>query len=494
MSPSLRRRLTFSHLTVALLGMVLAGILTGLAVERVYLGTQRENLLAQAQLIAAGVIDEELPAGTILSSDPYSQTTNIQPGIHTRLLADSGMVLFSLPLDGGSGPVRVPLGVDPGIVTAEELLERSEIKAALAGRAQTVVRRPTAAGSPRRVLYAAAPVRDGDGEISGLVYLAMPLPAGGLPPQLLLQLAGAVLLGGLVAGSAGIWLSGELSRPLETMERAAGAIAAGDLEMRVPDEAPARELASLGETFNRMAAQLQRGREIQNGFIADVTHELRTPLTVIKGTVETMEEGAWDDLESRERLLASMHSETDRLIRLVNDLLTLTRADADALNLHLQLVDLLQFTEERCRQLAPLASEKGMNLETVCFGEGPFWVDADRDRLAQVLDNLLDNAIRHSPEGAVVTAGISRQDALVSCSVRDRGAGIPAEHLPRIFERFYRLDRARDRREGGAGLGLAIACSLIDAQGGDIRAESSPGKGTAVIFSLPAAENCHRTD
>ncbi len=487
MGSPLRRRLTLSYLGVVLLGMLLAGLLAGQVVEQLYLNTQKENLTARAVLNAAGISQEVLPAGNSFNPDPYTQTTNVQPGIHPRFLSESGAVLYSLPLSSDSDLLPEPLVEDPGLVSAAELMERSEIISALNGQTDTAVRRPITSDSPRRVLYAAAPVWDEVGSLSGLVYLAMPLPAGGLPPIMLVELIGAVLLGGLSAGGIGIWLSRELSRPLENLESAAEAIAAGDLERRVPVQDEIRELSGLARTFNRMAVRLQQSRESQNVFIADVTHELRTPLTVIKGTVETMEDGAWDDLESRERLLGSMHSETDRLIRLVNDLLVLTRADDSALNLNLNKLNLLQLAEERYRQLTPLASEKGVGFKVTSQAGGSFLVNGDQDRLAQVLDNLLNNAVRHSPKGTSVTVQLDSLQDRVSCIVQDRGEGIPPKHLPRIFERFYRVDPARDRREGGAGLGLAIARALVEAHGGEIEIESTPGVGTAVKFWLPSS-------
>ncbi len=494
MSVPLRRRLSLSHLAVVMLGMILAAAFAGLAVEELYLNTQRENLLAQAQLTAAGMPIRELPTAPFFTAEPYSQTSNVEPGIHTRLLGESGAVLFSLPLPEDDTPLQEPYREDPGVVPAEELLQRSEIQAALDGQADTAIRRPFSAPS-RRVLYAAAPVRNQEGEVSGLVYLAMPLPAGGLPAGLLLQLVGAVILAAGFSGAAGIWLARGLSRPLEALERAAAAVAAGNLDQRIKKNTSIRELAGLGKTFNRMADHLQRSREIQNAFIADVTHELRTPLTVIKGTVETIEDGLWDDLESRDRLLGAMHRETDRLIRLVQDLLVLTRADAEALQLSIQSVDLKDLAEDRCARFSPLAAAQQveLRLEEDPAAGGDFCVQGDPDRLAQVLDNLLDNAIRYAPENSIIRLTLGEMNGEITCAISDQGPGIPAEHLPYIFERFYRVDPARDRREGGAGLGLAIARSLVEAQQGSIRAESTLGKGTEITLGLPPAENCHQS-
>jgi signal transduction histidine kinase len=253
------------------------------------------------------------------------------------------------------------------------------------------------------------------------------------------------------------------------------------------------ELDSLKQTFNDMAESLRRSDEAKKAFIADVTHELRTPLTVIKGTIETLEDGALDDTEGRGPLLTSMQRETDRLIRLVNELLVLTRADAGALQLNLQPVDLAKLAQSRCHVFLQLATRQGIAL--ICKSDRPrlprdlrqsdLLVNADPDRISQVIDNLLDNAIHHSPEKSTITISIQAANVGVECSVSDQGTGIPAEHLPFIFERFYRVDASRNRKDGGTGLGLAIARALIYAQGGQIRAQSVEGEGTTITFWLP---------
>jgi signal transduction histidine kinase len=484
MPASLRLRLTLSHLAVLLTGMLLAGLLAWISVERLYLSSQSANLLAQARLIAAALQDVPLP---LQASDPYSQAANIQPGIHTRLLTEGGGVAFSLPLILGGSAVQVPVVEQGALVSPEELLARGEIQQALQGQAATAVRRVEAAGDGR-VLYAAAPVYDSAGALTGIVYLAEPLPVGGLPPEVLLQLGGAVLAAGLLAGLAGFFLARRLVRPLEDLSRTAAAVGTGDLGQRAPTGSRVTELDSLGRAFNAMAADLERSKQARDAFLADVTHELRTPLTVIQGTIETLQDGALYDRKGRGSLLEGMQRETSRLIRLVNDLLVLTRAEAGALQLDLQPVNLAELAHQRCGRLARLAAQRRIELrvddETGRPPRGS--VRGDADRLAQVLDNLLENAIRYSLEAAVVNVTIRREGGRVSVSVADTGAGIPHEHLPFVFERFYRVESARDRRSGGSGLGLAIARSLVIAQGGGIQASSEPGRGTKVTFWLPA--------
>jgi len=480
---TIQRRLFLTTLTVLLTGMSLAVVLVWLAVGKLYLDTQRENLLAQAQLTASALQGVSLP--TILA-EPYSQTSNMQPGIHTRLLGEQGAVLFQLPLAADSGPVQAPLAENTASVSGADLLQRPEIQSALRGIPDTAIR-PVASAGNRRVLYAAAPVFAEDGNITGIVYLATPLPPASLPVEVLLQLTGAVLLAVLMAGVAGAFLSWRMARPLEGLARVASAVAGGDLDQSVPVDSDIRELHSLSEAFNHMLASLRRSNQLKNAFIADVTHELRTPLTVINGTIETLEDGALDDLEGRAPLLASMQNETRRLIRLVNDLLVLTRADADALNLKIETIDLGELARVRCEHLSPLAEPRRVTLTVEARGQAE--VRGDADRLSQMLDNLLENAIRHAPEASTVTVTIQREGNEIRCSVSDRGPGIPAQHLPFVFERFYRADPARDRHSGGAGLGLAIVRSLVLAQGGRVAADSLEGQGAAVTFWLPAVEN-----
>jgi signal transduction histidine kinase len=483
---SMQRQLSLYILAVLLLGMSLAGVLGWLTVERLFLENLSENLLAQASLAAAALQDLPLPAGVY---EPYAQSANLLPGIHARLLGDQGGVAFSLPILADSAPVQAPLAENTGFVASSELRQRPEIQSALQGEPASAVRRVRAAGN-RRVLYAAAPVYSEWGEITGIVYLATPLPPTRLPPGVVLQWVGAALVALLLAGALGIRLSRGIARPLENLAQSADAIAGGDLDQSVPVDAHIRELTSLGQAFNRMAASLRRVDQVKNAFLADVAHELRTPLTVIKGTVETLEDGALDDIEGRGPLLSSMHRETDRLIRLVNDLLVLARADAGALNLKVETLDLAELARMRCNQFLVLTAPRQVSIDVAV--EGRTHVIGDPDRLSQVLDNLLDNAIRHAPQGSMVSVLIQGDGGVVRCAVCDQGPGIPAQHLPLIFERFYRADAARYRNKGGSGLGLAIVQSLVAAQGGGVSAESVEGQGAAISFWLPADPNCHQ--
>jgi signal transduction histidine kinase len=475
---SIRARLSFNYLLVLALGMALAAALSWRAVSDLYIEAQRDNLLAQARLIGTALQGAALPD----NPQPYLQTANVTPGIHTRLLTEGGAVVVGLPLTQAF--VQMPLAEQNASVTTSELLQRTEIESALRGTPATALRRVF---GNQRVLYAAAPIYGDDGRISGIVYIAAPLPDAGLPTNILIQLSGAVILAVLLASLAGRFLARRIARPLEGLSLASSRIANGDLNACASIDSGIKELHELGRTFDSMAESLRRSDAAKKAFIADVTHELRTPLTVIKGTIETLEDGALDDRRGRGPLLASMQRETDRLIRLVNELLVLARADAGQLGLALSPVDLGSLARGRCENLAALAARSGVDLKVDDRADGNTHALADIDRLSQVLDNLLDNAIRHSPKDTTVAVTVAEADGRVECSVRDRGPGIPAEHLPRIFERFYRVESSRERTRGGAGLGLAIARALVHAQGGEIDAESVEGGGTRITFRLPRA-------
>lgn len=495
MKLSLGARLALSYLAVILIGMGIVIPLAWLAVERQYLNTQRDNLLAQAKLVAAALSSEAPPEA---SPAPYSQSSNVLPGIHTRVIDPLGAVVIDLSATGQSlepsGLTLPQLAQNAsGLVTPEELVSRPEIAQARLGQPATAIRHVDGTGG-RRVLYAAAPVLSGEGAVLQIVYLATPLPNtqwSAFPLAVRWQFGAVILASILLASGAGLWLARRISRPLEKLAGAAQAVAAGDLAQTVPEDPGITVLARLGRAFNSMTASLRKADQLKTAFISDISHELRTPLTVIKGTIETLEDGALDDLAGRAPLLASMSRETERLIKLVNDLLVLTRADAGALNLQPVLVDLGELARLRCVHFERVANQRQVSLRTVTNPQpaerASFLVFADPDRMAQVLDNLLDNAIRYSPPGSQVTVTLSREADQVACRVADTGSGIPAQHLPFIFERFYRADAARGRGEGGSGLGLAIVRGLVLVHGGRTAAESVEGQGATLTFWLPAA-------
>jgi heavy metal sensor kinase len=485
---SLGTRLALSYLAVILVGMGIIAPLAWWAVENLYLNTQSASLIAQAQLVAAA-LRSEAPANA--QPLPYSQMSNTLPGIHTRIIDAEGAVVIDLALPAqlsATSLVSLPQLAQnaSGLVTADELFNRPEIAQARSGQAATAIRRIEAAGG-QRVLYAAAPVIAAGGEVLQIVYLATPLPdtqLSALPEPVRWQFGIALVAAILLATATGLLLARRITRPLEKLISAAHAVAGGDLGQSVPEDPAIAELAVLGRAFNRMTTSLRQSDQAKTAFISDVNHELRTPLTVLKGTIETLQDGALDDLNARGPFLESMSRETERLIRLVNDLLILTRADAGALNLQLRPVDLAELARSRCEHFALAATQRQVGLR-VESGSQSYMAMADPDRIAQVLDNLLDNALRYAPPTSQVTVTLAREAGQAVCRVSDQGPGIPAKHLPLIFERFYRVDPARGRAQGGSGLGLSIVRGLVLAHGGRVSASSVEGEGTTLTFWLP---------
>lgn len=265
--------------------------------------------------------------------------------------------------------------------------------------------------------------------------------------------------------------------PLRGLTAASQTIAEGDLSARAPVQGR-DEIAQLADAFNQMAGSLSRAEEARQNQTADIAHELRTPLTVIQGTLEAMLDGVYS--ADQENLLAAL-AQTRTLARLVEDLRLLALADAGRLRLHTAPLDLAPFLRQIVEAHQPQALERGVSL-TLETPPSLLLVEADRDRLAQVLGNLLGNALRYAPQGGHITARAMEQNQEIVVAVADDGPGIPPEDLPHLFERFWRGGRARRRATGGSGLGLTIARSIVKAHGGRIWAESVEGEGVA---SLP---------
>lgn len=281
-------------------------------------------------------------------------------------------------------------------------------------------------------------------------------------------------------------------RPLEEMEKTSRAIAAGDLALRLREPAVDDEIGRLARAFNVMVARLEGMLTRQQRFMADVSHELRTPLTAIAGSIEMQLLGAHQaDAAAGGRLLRGMYAETERMRRLVEELLTLARLDEGRLTLRMEPVDAGALALALCEDARPLASAQTLRCEPPGDATGePLLVRADADRLKQALLILLDNALKFTPAGGSVTLRARRDDdtPFAIFEVADTGVGIAPEDVPHVFDRFYRADPARaraQRRGGGSGLGLAIARSLVEAQGGALNLTSALNVGTTVTMRIP---------
>lgn len=269
-----------------------------------------------------------------------------------------------------------------------------------------------------------------------------------------------------------------LFRPLEDIAVVARQITrADDLSRRVPDTGRKDEIGDLTMALNQTLERLENLFRTQQRFLADVSHELRTPLTTIRGNVDLMRRMGMVDPE----FLNDIQAELERMTRLVNDLLMLARADVGSVRIMREPVEIDSVVIDVYRQVAMVEQPVTIKLNEV----DQAYVLGDRDRLKQLLLNLVDNAIKYTPEGGEVRMGLSKSEDRVHIYVSDTGIGISEEDLPHIFDRFFRVDKARSRAMGGTGLGLSIARSVVEAHGGDIHVTSKLGEGTTFYVSLP---------
>ena len=292
------------------------------------------------------------------------------------------------------------------------------------------------------------------------------------------QLLVAGLIAGLLAVIAGYIVAGMLGRRVRRLERAAGRVAAGQFVEPLPVDSE-DELGQLTEAFNDMQQRLSRVDRARKEFVANASHELRTPLFSLGGFIELLED---EDLDpaSRAELLSAMHGQVDRLQKLAVDLLDLSRLDAGSFELEQERVDLAEIVEMVVSEFQP-AMRRGVADVQLRLPDGGVEVTCDRERVAQIMRILVDNAIRHTPEGTPVTVSAARRNGTAKITVADWGPGLEGGEASQVFDRFF----TGDAENGGAGLGLAIAKELAERMHGEIRLKSRPGR-TAFTFEMPS--------
>jgi signal transduction histidine kinase len=487
--------------------MGLSGFLLLSFLERYFLEAAEDSLLTQAQITAQALIPgavTQIPASEdeTRRSKLASVYNTIQQQQSRNLALQTENVLVPEPATGSldltyltdaslqfSAQLETRLQIldTQGTVLVDSRQEQQGLNLAsdpLVAQALSgqYASQPDDSGTMRLALPALV-----DNQLAAVIYVSQPLSdVNSVLADLRLRWLISTLIALGLSGLVGLLLSTAIARPLRRLTAAAGAVARGELNQQVPVRSR-DEVGQLSQAFNDMTARLKAARQMQLDFVANVSHELRTPLTSVKGMIETLRDGAVDDFEVRDRFLATVESETDRLIRLVNDLLVLSRADSAALNLRLAPADLGQLAQRCLDRLAPQARAGQIELRLENDPATPS-IPVDSDRIAQVLVNLIDNAIKFSKPGGTITVKIRpgpAESGLVQ--VCDEGSGIPAADLPHLGERFYRVDKARARSGGGSGLGLAIAQALVSAHGGRLWIESQEGHGTVANISLPPA-------
>jgi two-component system, OmpR family, sensor histidine kinase BaeS len=455
MGRSLRTRLLASFFVAIALPLAVLGMYAVPAIERATLDYLLTNLTLTARLTAAEV-----------AAAPQGVPRSAQINRWARVLG----VRVAVVLPGTAFKVSADL---PQGITGEP-----GMPAALGGE---VAKGQLKDAAGRQWLYAAVPVQRG-GAVAGAVDLLLPLSNVEMVFwQVRWALAAAFAIAAALAAGVVLYLTDALFRPVAALKAAAQRVGAGDLEQRLPESAD--ELGDLARVMNGMARALNERETHRRDFLANVSHELRTPAANIQFTAHALLAGAAAERGQRERMLETVAREADRLTRLVRQLLDLWILQSGHATLPRQRVPVRGLLEDAAGRFTARAAAAEVRLEVQAV-PGAAAIEGDPDRLAEMLDNLLDNALRSTPAAGSVTLAARADDGAIVLEVADTGRGIRGSDLLFIFERFYRGGTARDRASGGSGLGLSIVKAIVDAHGGQISASSSAA-GTKFLIRFP---------
>jgi signal transduction histidine kinase len=472
---SLRGRFLFYFLVLSVLSLFLFGALFAYFVWREKNREEeaaRSELVEQAQEMARDLelafsLGQQFPELPIANIERVTQLLRLEGKLINAasvVVDERGGVVAPKPL-----PVRVPREIDPSLL-ADGKTETHATDLGPVGDA-FVVTVPLDISSQPTFFNLVVAKRSDD-----LVATS----SGGLLRYVIIAGGAALILSIFLA----LYLSGYVLRPLRSLSQAAWELAHGNLDSRV-EVAGRDEISELSRYFNYMAERIQTSSQLQKDFVANVSHEIRTPLTSIEGFSQALLDDMVEKEEDKKRYLNIISDETRRLKRVLEQLLALSRIDAGAWVLHPTPLSVAAYVAAVGEKLLPQAREKGVEMRVeVQPGISP--IETDSDTLEQVLHNLVDNAIKFTPEGGEVVLSadpLPRGGARIQ--VRDNGQGIPAEELEHIFDRFVRVERSRSQRHGGSGLGLAVCRELLNLLGGKISVWSQPGKGTAFTVELP---------
>lgn len=471
---SLQGRLTLTYLVLTLLG--LGGLIgwTGLRLQGAALEQAELNLMREATLIANALREplEGWYEGERHEGRPIEiliRSYAIRPEERVTLLDAGFQVLVS-------SDRRVPPGT---------LQSTPELFGAREGRKFRHVRQESWDLVER--LFVASPVTDEEGRLMGFVQLSIPTTS--IYAQIRQTWIGLFFAGGVMLGITALvsfWLARQISRPLENLTKTSEQIASGSLHERVDPEG-AEELRRLAVVFNRMADKIQEMLMRQKAFALHAAHELRTPLTSLRLRLEMLQTHARGDAELTARYLSQMEQDVDHLQRLIQNLLVLSALEEGDYPPRVRL-DLSPLLYTLVDELSPLALRASLKLHVDIPAHLPP-VEVNADQMRTVVRNLVDNAIKYTPAGGRITLSARvHEEKEVHITVADTGVGIPEEALPHIFERFYRVDKRAARRQGGAGLGLALVREIVRAHGGHVEVYSRPGEGSTFTVRLPIAK------
>jgi two-component system phosphate regulon sensor histidine kinase PhoR len=480
---SLRRRLILTHLFLLLMVTVAAGLIITYELQRYY----KSRLLEQLQTQLDGI--EYFLESASFSYDQDRLNYELLAGfarasqLRITLIDSAGIVVFESGLPQDS------------LRFVENHLGRPEVQMALqegVGHHERL-----SATVHQRLFYAAKKVRR-RGEKTGLldrmriIRLAIPLVT---VEQALREIRWNIFVSGGVAllliGLVSYWASSKLTAPIQELARVAESVKRGDLEAHFKHYAD-DEIGELADLLNEMLAKLrddlkkmQKLETMRTQFLGNVSHELRTPIFAVQGYLETLLSQNIQSEEMRKDFVKKAHRQAGRLNNLLTDLIDISRIESGEMKMSFRYFEVHDWLAKQLADLQATAQEYKVTLSLVNHKSSPaISVLGDRERLTQVITNLVDNAVKYNVPGGKVEVGYKESQEGIEIFVTDTGRGISAEHVPRIFERFYRVDKERSRDVGGTGLGLAIVKHIVEAHGSRVKVQSEMGRGSVFSFSL----------
>ena len=487
---SLRIKLLSSYLAVALGAILLLAVVISLAIQYSFANAQQYQVSTTAQYVAQQI--------GLLYRANGANWDNVPP---FRMSEPALLVVVD-----NQGTQRI-FSTFPRVSDDELPKVNAALKQALEGQEVDGQLQSSYGDDGFTGYYACVPLHyngQPDGQIIGAMFFAQPdrFP-GGLASSyqyhFLANVNQAILIAGIIITLAvivfSLFLARSLTRPLERLTRAAEQMGNGDYTQRVAPPKGKDELERLATSFNSMAeriesdvTELRHQEELRRDLIANMAHDLATPLTAIQGFSEALADEVITEPRARQETAQLIGREVQRLRRLVSEIQQMASLESGRATLEFAPLNMQSLVDETLAVIRPECEQADITVTNDIASDTPP-VLADSDRITQVLLNLLDNARRHTPAGGSITVGARQEGTLLEIEVRDTGSGISPEDQPYIFERFYRADRSRSGATGGSGLGLSIVKAIIIAHGGTIRAESVPGAGTRILFTLPLVQD-----
>ncbi|MBN1289419.1 MAG: HAMP domain-containing histidine kinase [Actinobacteria bacterium] len=479
-------RVIVSYFLVVIICLVLASLFFVVFLSGYSKDKDRNNLERQVGAIAQDIERVTDRFSAIIAVPDYDMNRNYQEGVqaiaYLRLIkgildSQSSVTETKLFITDLDGNVLVESSRGPPLGTRKVEIEHDPDEEDVV--VKTLVFMPT----NKESLLVTAPTRL-EYDVEGYLVGVKPVEELGSIASLLwyVIIAGSIALG--VSMLAGVYLSWAVSRPVKEIASATRKMAGGDYSQEVEVKGP-EETAELAGDFNLMARRVRTSHEMLKNFVGDVSHELRTPLTSIEGFSQALLDGIYDSEEKQKHYLGIINQESKRMYRVINDLLLLSSIDAGELIVEKEQVDVAELLSKMESTFKPKADVKHIELN-VDLPSAPIEIRTDRDRLELIVTNLMDNAVKFTPEGGTVSLAAGFEEDGVQIRVSDNGEGIDPELLPSLFDRFYRVEKSRAKKHGGSGLGLSICKELAETLGGTIMVKSAVGQGTAFTVELPA--------